>query len=204
MEERLRTTAWLALVLVAACGGRAAPPTPEESQNRPPPDLTGSSVMVLPAQPAAGSSALREPVPGLDREIAYWLAERAPRVRWVFPDQIQRALARSPSIEVDIYALNVSIFHRAQVENIGDPLFGQLHAVATLVGARYALIPVAAGYVANDAAADSGRVEMHVALIDTRGGRVLWFGAAAGQPGPENGAGVVASAAGALADLLAR
>ena len=153
--------------------------------------------MLLPAQPAAGAAVVGEPVPGLDREIAFWLGESAPRVNWVPPPEIRQALARSPSLEIDIDALAVSSFHRAQVERIGDPLFGDLRALNALVNARYALVPVAAGYVSDDSG--SGRVEIHAALIDTVGGRVLWFGAVAGEPAAPGAAEGIASAARALA-----
>jgi hypothetical protein len=156
----------------------------------------------MPAQAGPGGPPVGEPVPGLDREIAYWLGERAPRVKWKFPPEIERALARSPSIEVDIHALSVAVFHRAQVQIIGDPLFGDLRRVGALVDARYALVPVAAAFVPN--AAGQGRVELSVALIDTVGGRVLWFGVMAGQPGPPGSPATAASAAGALANLIAR
>jgi hypothetical protein len=141
-------------------------------------------------------------VPGLDREIAYWLAERAPRVKWVFPPALERALERSPSLSIDLHALAVSSFHRAQVENIGDPLFGDLYALSNLVDARWALVPVAAAWVADTTGA--GRAEVSIALIDTRGGKVLWYGVAAGQPGPQGAATVAASAATAIANLLVR
>ena len=161
--------------------------------------------MVLPAQAAPASNALpdAEAVPGLDREIAFWLAESAPRVNWVFPPALERALECSPSLGIRLRSLAVASFHRAEVEIIGDPLFGDLRALGALVDARYALLPVSAGYVPADSAGQ-GRVELRVALIDTRGGRVLWFGALAGQPGlPENPA-TVATAAQALARTVAR
>ena len=169
-----------------------------------PPDLTGASVMVLPAQPAPGESVLPdgEVVPGLDREIGFWLAEMTPQVHWVFPPAIERALQRSPSLSIRLRSLAVAAFHRAQVENIGDPLFGDLRALAALVDARFALIPVAAAWVPDTTG--SGRIEMRVALIDTRGGAVRWFGAVAGDPGRFDDPASVASAGRALGQLLAR
>lgn len=185
-----------------ACGGRRVePPSPDQPQAAPP-DLTGQRVMVLPAQPAAGSSTVGAPVPGLDEEVAFWLAESAPRVEWVFPPEIERALARSPSLDIHIDALPVGSFHRARVERIGDPLFGDLRALNALVNARYALVPVAAGYVPDTAG--GGRVEMNVALIDTIGGRVLWFGAVAGDAAAAGAAEGVASAARSLARIVGR
>jgi hypothetical protein len=191
-----------ALVLASACARRIEPPSPDRPAPVAP-DLTGKAVMVLPAQhgPSGGASG-QEPVPGLDREIAFWLAERGPRVRWIFPPQIQRALDRTPSMNVQLHALAVSSFHRAQVEIIGDPLFGDLRALNVLVDARYALIPVAAGFGSDSAGAR--RVQINAALIDTVGGRVLWFGAVAGEPGAEDSPGITASAAQALARAVIR
>lgn len=162
--------------------------------------------MVLPAQAAPGSNTLpdAEPVPGLDREIGFWLAESAPRVEWVFPPALERALERSPSLGIRLNSLAVSSFHRAEVEIIGDPLFGDLRALGALVDARYALLPVAAEFVMPADSGGLGRVELRVALIDTRGGRVLWYGALAGETGPADSPAVVATAAQALARTVAR
>lgn len=158
--------------------------------------------MVLPAQPGPRAAGPGAPVPGLDDEIAFWLPESAPRVDWVLPAAVERALERSPSIDVRLDALAVSSFHRAEVKNIGDPLFGDLRALNALVDARYALIPVAAAVISDGTGA--GRVEMNVALIDTVGGRVLWFGAVAGELGPMGAPEVNASAARALGQRFGR
>ncbi len=157
--------------------------------------------MVLPAQHAPGGDTGDEPVAGLDGEIAYWLADRAPRVGWVFPPAIQAALARNPALDVRLHALAVQSFHRAEVRNIGDPLFGDLRSLGALVDARFALVPFAAAWVAG--AAGAGRAEVRAALIDTQGGRVLWTGIVAGEPGAEGSPGVAATAAQALARLIA-
>ncbi|MGH7507377.1 MAG: hypothetical protein ACRELX_17115, partial [Longimicrobiales bacterium] len=66
----------------------------------------------------------------------------------------------------------------------------------------YALLPVAAGWVPDSTG--SGRVEMLVALIDTRGGAVRWYGALAGDAGPADSPATAASAAQALARAFAR
>jgi len=157
--------------------------------------------MLLPAQALPGSvtSTAEEAVAGLDGEIAYWLGERAPRVQWVFPPDLDRALARSPSLDIQIRGLAVSAFYRGQVKNIGDPLFGDLRRLGALVDARYALVPVGAG----EFDVEGGRrVELRVALIDTLGGSVLWYGAIAGATGPAGDAALAASAAQALAAAL--
>jgi hypothetical protein len=193
---------WVAaLVLVTACSSRSTPPAADGPATRPP-DLTGLRVMLLPAQAAPATAGAEDPVPGLDIELAYWLPDAAPRVEWVFPAEIERALARSPSLRIRIRALAVASFHRAEVRNIGDPLFGDLRSLNALVDARYALLPVAAAWLPQPGG--SGRVELQVALIDTVGGGVLWYGAIAGEPGEEGSRAVAASAARALARTLAR
>src|SRR5690606_41262834 len=132
---------------VGGCGRRPVP-APE----RPPPrprDLGGAGVMGLPVQPGGGGGGgRRTPAPaGLDAELAYWLEERAPRVRWTFPPALEKALVRSPALDIRLRELPVSSFLRMQVERIGDPLYGDLRRLGALADARYALVPVAANYV---------------------------------------------------------
>jgi hypothetical protein len=192
---------WASALAIAGCARTRAAPTPE-SPKPPPPDLTGRAVFVLPAQPAPG--ARRDPqsgeiVPGLDGEIAYWLEDHGPRVDWTFPPEVRRALERNAMLNIDVDALAVGSFHRAEVINIGDPLLGDLRRLAAVVDARLALVPVAATYVPGT---PDGRVEVAVALIDTFGGRVLWYGVMAGEPGAADSRDVAASAARAVARAL--
>lgn len=211
MEEQLTHARVVAplLVVLAACAGHGAPPT-AESPKPLAPDLTGRSVMVLPSQP--GPAARRDPgtgevVAGLDAEIEYWLSDRGPRVDWTFPAEIRAALERNAMLQIDIDALAVSSFHRAQVVNIGDPLLGDLRRLAAVMDARWAIVPVAVAFVpqtaqAAQAAQPTGRVEAAVALIDTFGGRVLWYGIMAGESGAQATTEVVASAAREIARTL--
>ncbi|MGH7480760.1 MAG: hypothetical protein ACRELV_01280, partial [Longimicrobiales bacterium] len=165
----------------------------------PAPALAGRDVMLLPAQ--GGQVA---PVPaGLDAELRFWLDQQGPTVRWVFPDRLRSVLASSPALDIDIDALVVSSFQRAEVRRIGDPLFGDLRRLGALVGARYALVPVMAAYVPGEAG-EAGRVEIATALIDTIGGNVLWYGVVAGQRGAAGAPEVTASAARAVAEALLR
>lgn len=208
MMRLLATVPWLrfattaAFAVAAGCASSAAPPTAQESMASPPPSLTGATVMVLPAQHGPGGGISDEPVPGLDAEISFWLSDRARRVDWVFPDALERILARSPSLDIDIHALAVSAFHRAEVRNIGDPLFGNLNALGALTNARAALVPVAAAWSSDSTGI--GRVRVNLALIDNRTGRVIWFGQAEGRPGAEGSREVAASAAESIATLFAR
>jgi hypothetical protein len=195
-------TLTIAVVLGAlACAPRAQPPTAEDAKPRAP-DLTGRSVMVLPAQPAPAARRDRitgEVIAGFDAELAYWLAERAPRVHWSFAPELRRALERNAMLNIDVDALAVGSFHRAQVRNIGDPLLGDLRRLGAVIDARLALVPVAINYIER---ADGGRGEAALALIDTYGGRVLWYGVLAGEPGAAGETETAASLARAVAHAL--
>ena len=172
------------------------------------PDLTGQSVLLLPVQPGAvpgnamtpPGAVRRDGLSELDTELAYWLKDRAPNVRWVTPDVIARTLARNPAIDIKPNALEVSAFRRAQVRRIGDPLFGDLRRLAAILDARLALVPVAAEYKAT--ADGKGRIEAALALIDTSFGEVLWFSVLAGDES-STAAAAAASTASHIANVIA-
>lgn len=198
-----RCVALMCVVLLAAgCAKvRQAPPTAESPKARAP-SLAGRSVLVLPSQPAPGvprNARTGEVVPGFDAELAYWLEDQGPRVDWTFPPEIRASLARNAMLNIDVDALAVGSFHVAQVKNIGDPLLGDLRRLAALLDARWALVPVAVGYVPRP---EGGRAEAALALIDTYGGQVLWYGVMAGEPGEEGSGEVAASLARVIAQTL--
>lgn len=187
----------LTTLLLAACAKKPAPPNPD--QPTAPPSLAGRTVMVLPAHAAPGGD-----VPaGLDADIAYFLGQEAPRVRWVLPDAVEKAAASAPALRLRPRELAVAAFHRSKVERIGEPLFTELHALGRMLDARLALLPYSAAYVPGTGG-DAGRVELGVALIDVTDGDVLWIGAVAGSRGAADDPSAKASAASALARLLAR
>jgi hypothetical protein len=138
----------------------------------------------------------------LDVELGFWLEERAPRTRWLGPDAVERAVRGSPRIDVRVRDLTVRDFQRARLQSIGDPLYGELRRVGSLMDARVALLPIGALWVTEQTGA--GRVHLAVALIDTFGGDVLWYGVVAGAPGARGDAAVIASTAQALAQLIPR
>lgn len=188
----------LGLVGLAACAGKR-PPTADDPKP-PPPALVGQAVMLLPAQTDGA-------LPGLDAEIAYWLKESAPRTRWVERSAMQRVIDRSPDWSLNLDALAVARFRRAEMQQIGEPLYTDLRRLGALLDVRLALVPVAAGFVPlmdeGEETPARGRVEIAVAIIDTLGGRVLWYGVVAGEAGTAPDRQRVASAARALARTLA-
>ncbi|HSR43585.1 MAG TPA: hypothetical protein VLL48_15465, partial [Longimicrobiales bacterium] len=186
-------------ILVVACGGRGtgAPPTAGHVQGAPP-DLRGHSVMLLPVQAAAGISSGIQP----EAEIAFALRERAPQVRWILPDELRSDLARAPALGVPLENLPVGIFLQAEVQRVGDPLYGHLRRIAGLSGADVALIPVAVRH-RPASPQQPGAVEIAAALVSARTGHVFWFAVLDGQPGAGDDPRAMASAADALARAVA-
>lgn len=186
------------LLLVAACGGGSSAPGGEVE---PPvayggiPDLSGRTVLVYPAQSVRDGLLLADP------EIRFAVEERRGWVRWILPEELQRAMARSPGVRVAPERLSAGVFLRAEVRRVGDPLFGELRRSAALVGAETALIPVEVLFRPGEAA-DTGHVEIAAALVDVRSGRVHWFGRVAGSAGHRRDPGILASAALALVERI--
>jgi len=93
------------------------------------PDLRGRRVMVYPVQ-------IRQSVPGdVDAEIAFALRERGSEIDWVFPEELRRTLARSPAIRSTADGLTATVFLRAKVDRVGDPLYGQIRRLVVMVRA---------------------------------------------------------------------
>ena len=162
----------LAAVFAVGCAGNTPAPTAGVSQGVVP-DLRGRTVIVFPVQ-------IRGGVPGDESpEIEFALRTRITEVGWVFSDELESTIARSPSVDTAVRGLPVGVFLSTEVQRIGDPLFGQLLRLGAMTGADVALIPVA-----------------------VRPGRVMWFGVVAGRPGSLADFGTVASAVEELAETL--
>lgn len=186
-----------AAVVLAACGGppgTAPAPTAGSSRGRIP-DLLGATVMVMPVQ------SLRGVTGDATAELVDALRARGQGVHWLMPDTLRIALQRSPSLDVPLEQLPVGVFLRAQVNRLGDPMFGYLRRLNALTGARVALIPVEVRR--GQAAADRrGADEYAAALVDAESGRVFWFGIVRGESGEAGSPRSLASAADALARTL--
>jgi hypothetical protein len=168
------------MIVTAGCGGARPQTTPPPPTTQPAPVMAGQTVMFFPVQygsvPVADITAQHFAIERekLDSEIAYWLPQLANNVQWVMPATIQRAITRSPTLQIDIHNLAVGSFQRAQVKRIGDPLFGDLRKLAAVLDARFAVIPVAAERIG--ATEGDARVQVATAVIDALNGTVLWFG----------------------------
>jgi hypothetical protein len=167
----------LLLIVLAACGSRSNPPPEAGFEMGLVPDLRGQRVMVLPFQLRRGGHA------DVDAEFLFALRSRPVAAQWVGPGELQDALARNPGIGIRLDALNVQPFLVGEVHRVGDPLFGELYRLGTLVDARLAVLPVE---VRSRPEGDEGErvVEAGAAVLDTRTGHVLWYGIMDGPPGP--------------------
>ncbi|HEX2166660.1 MAG TPA: hypothetical protein VHG09_05420, partial [Longimicrobiales bacterium] len=143
-----------------------------------------------------------ESLRAIEAELSYWMPEHAHRVQWVLPAAIERAASGSAALQISVRDLSVRDFLRARLERIGDPLYGDLRRLAAVTDARLAFLPIGAVWIPETAG--SGRVHIAAALIDTVGGRVLWYGVAASSVGASDDPGVAASAARALAVQVPR
>lgn len=193
--------------ILCACGAatpRAQPPLPTAESA---PSLRGATAMVFPVQNAgvpvrdAQQRRWAADRTAIDAEIAYWLQQGAPGVKWVLPAQIDRTIARSPMLDIDPRALAVGVFQHAQVKRIGDPLFGDLARLAAVLQAKFAVVPVAAEFVGTSP--DSAVLNIATAVIDPTDGDVMWFGVIAGTDMGVGSGAAVASAAQSFARAFA-
>jgi hypothetical protein len=65
-------------------------------------------------------------VPGdVDAELAFTFRDRGQGVDWIFEAEVERALEGSPALGARTRGLPVGAFLLAEVQRVGDPLFGQ-------------------------------------------------------------------------------
>jgi len=174
------------LLGAVACARHPAPPGPGTSLGAPP-DLRGMRVMLLPVQ--RGGVAGGDP----DAELAFALETRGPQVQWVLPAALDSALERSPSLQTRTHGLPVGMFEAAEVERVGDPLYGDLRRLGAVANSDIAVRASA------ETVEGGSAVQFWAALVDIRTGRVFWFGVVRGEVGAAGDPGVLASAADKLA-----
>jgi hypothetical protein len=185
----------LAVLVMQACGGGGGAAPEAGGMRGFVPDLRGRRVMVYPVQ-------IRQGVPGdVDPEIAFAFRDRGSEIEWVFPEELRAALERAPVVQSRVDGLPVSMFLGAEVDRVGDPLYGQIRRLSELVNSDIAIIPVTVRSGAEGVAGVSV-VEVVSAILDVRTGRVMWTGVVAGRPGPVSDFGSVASAVEKLAETL--
>jgi hypothetical protein len=168
------------------CGARTAPPPEPGTIRGVAPDLRGIRVLLLPVQQNLGVRG------DLDGEMAYALRERSGEVDWITAAEVEAVLARSPAMQARTRGLPVGAFVQAEVQRIGDPLFGELRRLAALVDAQAVVIPVQATLEAPPG--EEPRVRLWTALVDVRSGRVPWFAVLEGGAFPAGDPRSIASA----------
>jgi len=181
----------LAFLMTSNCGPPPEPPGPGEARGAVP-DLRGSTVMVLPVQ-------LRTGIPRdllVDPELAHSLQARGEGVTWIFTPELEDILLRSPGLQAQIRNLPVHVFLQAEVNRVGDPIFGHLVRLAGMTGANVALIPVELKY------GEAGGYLLSAALVEVRTGRVIWYGVLEGAPGEVGDPGTLAAATEMLARMI--
>jgi hypothetical protein len=173
---RAAVLAGLALAFLAACGG--PPPEPPLS-TIPSAGMAGQRMLVLPVQRPGDYEA------EADDELAYALQARDGTENWVFPDEARRTLARSPGLDASVDGLPVDMFLRADVERVGDPLYGMLRRVTAVTGSNRVLIPVGISYREaepdREPPIEEPAVEVLAAVVDVVSGRVVWLDVTRGE-----------------------
>ncbi len=179
-----------------ACSARGPAPTEAGYERGGVPSFRGERVLLLPPQLQEGAH------PDLERELAWALETRGEATVWIGPDAIRRR-SRESALRIDPDALAIQRFLVAEVERVGDPLFGDLYRLAAVEQANFAVIPVA---IRERDGEDEGQrvVEIAAAVIHPRSGRVRWYGIVEGTPGPPGDLGATISAVEALARRLVR
>ncbi len=189
---RRQLVALAAVLALAACASSTqVAPQPGDSRGGVP-DLEGQKVMVFPVQRSRGL----DPALDASSEVAYALGARG-GADWIMPAELHRAIERTPGLALKADGLPVDMFLRAQVDRVGDPLYGHLRRLAAITAADLALLPVQARGGEPDAVGKS-QVSIAATLINARTGRVYWFGIVEGSSG-SGAAGALASASEALA-----
>jgi hypothetical protein len=151
------------LAVAIACGGRSAERAPGPAPAAP--RLAGERVMLLPVQTPGPEQ--------LDAELAYWLRDALPAVDWLMPTELQAAADRAPAWRLRLASLSRPVLDMGGNDRrIIDPLYGALRQLGAVVNADLALVPVSF----EERADSSGtRLDLTMAVVDIRGGRVLWL-----------------------------
>jgi hypothetical protein len=179
------------LLFLATCAPKPDPAGPIETRGAVP-DLRGRRVLVLPVQLRPGvSSAVT-----IDEELEFALGSRSDRVSWIFHSEVEELLRRSPSLEAHVRNLPVGIFLQAEVRRVGDPLYGEIRRLTTLVDADVVVIPVQITYGEDEA------YHLVATMIDPVSGRVFWLSTVDSSVGSPDSPGTLASVADAFARAL--
>jgi hypothetical protein len=138
----------------------------------------------------------------LDDEIAFAVREAGVRGKWAFPPALARASRRNPTYAADPYAIafdQLVLGEKEPDKPIGEPLAGQLRALAALFDARHALVPTVLRLTPEDS---GGRATLHLVVVDVRAARVTWKGDVTGALALSFTPAIAAGVAGGVAELF--
>jgi hypothetical protein len=107
-----------------------------------------------------------------DSLIAAALLGRGPEVNWVLPAELRKVARRSPTVAPDPDRMGQSVLRAPSLEDVPDPLRGNLRSLMALVGGRFALVPAALNFLSDPAG--GVRAELSLVLADTRTGKIVW------------------------------
>jgi hypothetical protein len=188
----------VAFLLLAACGG---PPEEAPLSTIPAAGMAGQRMLVAPVQRPGDYAADAE------NELVYALQARRGTDRWVFPEEARSTLARSPGLEAPLDALPVDLFLQAEVERVGDPLYGMLRRATAVTGTDRVLIPVGISFREAEPERvpplEEPAVEVLAAVVEVVSGRVVWLQVVRGEAtGPDDPAGLPRAMEALAASLL--
>lgn len=191
MPSRLsRFLPGVTLALAAlACGGKAPPASPAPS-TAPPKEpvrpfvgtvFAGQSIALLPQTMVITLDTLDRLAPLGQRAAALAWADsvvgaefeaRSPEVKWVLPAELRKVARRAPAMAPDPDRMGQALLRVPTLEDVPDPLRGQLRTLLALTGGRYAMVPAAIQFGPDG---EGGiRAEVALALADGRLGKVVW------------------------------
>lgn len=178
-----------AALLALALGALTAPARGQETMPAVP---GGSALAVLPVQTVrptpggawpGGASSHRAAVEAMNAELDFAIQEDEEVTGWTSPGELVRQAGRNPLLGVDPGHLSFRGLEDEDVERLPDALHGQLRSLGALVDARMAVLPLQLWYEAGDDddgeggdEAATGRARLRFAVVDVRGGRILWTG----------------------------
>ena len=110
-----------------------------------------------------------------DSLIGAAVTGRSPEVKWVLPADLRKMARRSPTVAPDPDRMGQALLRAPKLEEVPDPLRGNLRNMMAIVGGRFALVPAALAFVNEPAGAPAPvRAELSLVLVDTRTGRIVW------------------------------
>jgi hypothetical protein len=178
------------LALVAlACGGKH--PVPEPVPGSAPPKeairpflsapFAGQQIAVIPLTLVVALDTLNR-VPLLSNRVATlaWadsivgesFMARSPEVKWALPAELRKIARRAPTVAPDPDRMGQSLMRQQSLDEVPDPLRGNLRSLMAMLNGRFAMIPAAVTFVPESPGVV--RAEVSLVLADTRTGKVVW------------------------------